>query len=50
VVCTAERSKGGGFGSPKPEDMSGAVHATEHLHRQPSRIKSPKDDERSEPN
>ncbi|NBU17651.1 MAG: hypothetical protein EBS44_00040 [Betaproteobacteria bacterium] len=20
---------------PKPEDMSGAVHATQHLHRQP---------------
>ena len=35
VVCTAERSKGGGFGLPKPEDMSGAVHATQHLHRQP---------------
>jgi len=35
VVCTAERSKGGGFGLPKPEDMSGAVHATKHLHRQP---------------
>ena len=46
VVCTAERSKGGGFGLPKPEDMSGAVHTTKHLHRQPSRITTPKANEK----
>ena len=40
-VCTAERSKGGGFGLPKPEDMSGAVRTPKHLHRQLSRVTSP---------
>jgi hypothetical protein len=38
--------KGEASAWPKPEDMSGAVHATKHLHRQPSRITTPKANEK----
>jgi len=32
--------KGEASAEPKPEDMSGAVHATQHLHRQPISVQS----------
>ena len=38
--------KGEASAWPKPEDMSGAVHATKNLHRQPSRITTPKANEK----
>ena len=38
--------KGEASAWPKPEDMSGAVHATKYLHRQPSRITTPKANEK----
>ena len=38
--------KGEASAWPKPEDMSGAVHATKHLHRQPSRITTSKANEK----
>ena len=38
--------KGEASAWPKPEDMSGAVHANKHLHRQLSRMTTPKANEK----